>query len=91
MQQFRHAPQRLRAGRAGRAWNLPIFPDPARYTAYDKVNTDGNGDAFYSWYADVTDGGQYIVWGRTDTAVGSAVFIVEAEDDCAYDAPCIQF
>ena len=64
------------------------FTDAGVYASTGKIKADGNGIATYKWYADVTVGGQYIVWGRSDSAVGSAVFIVEAADECTCDGVC---
>ena len=73
------------------ALEFTYFTDPAGYTFYEKIYADSSGEGIYSWYADVTDGGQYMVWGRAVSAVGSAVFLVMVDDDCACGAACIQF
>lgn len=70
------------------AMEISYFDNAGVYKINDLIKADSNGKATYRWYADVTKGGQYVVWGRADSAVGSAVFIVEAEGEgtCA----CIQ-
>jgi len=70
------------------ALEFAYLTDPSVYKNVGNIKTDENGEASLDWYANVTKGGQYIVWGRSPSAVGSAVFIVEAADECDCAGNC---
>ena len=61
---------------------VSYFTDPGVYKKEYWTVTNADGKGTFTWPADVTTAGQYILWGRSPSAVGSAVIIVEDVNNC---------